>query len=79
MVNIDTPRYVEQFAVPSPSPLPPMGRWRISKDATGRWVLQVPPIYLDSREDAQAVVDVVQFHVFADLLDAALRGEVGLS
>lgn len=68
MVNSETPRYVEQFA----PPLPPMGKWRISRDAGGRWVLQPPPFYVQSREEAHAIVDVVQLNYLADLLQETL-------
>lgn len=70
-VNSGMPRYIEQFA-PSTS-LPPMGKWRISKDATtGRWALQPPAFYLDSREEAHAIVDVVQLNYLGDLLQQTL-------
>lgn len=51
---------------------PPMGKWRISKDSAGRWVLQPPPFYLQSHEEAQAIVDVVQLNYLADLLQETL-------
>lgn len=70
-MNSEMPRYVEQFA-PAPSPLPPTGKWRISKDAEGRWVLQPPAFYLQSREEAHAIVDVIQLNYLADLLQETL-------